>query len=320
MAFKDTLAKAGNLLDELGAPRDFLERLTQAIGQTYKKVRIDQVNIRAGAIASVDVDKVLLGTATIESIQINGMSANLQNGAALLKNVRTIIELGFSLEWKIDLGFIGSWSGTDNLGSIDIPFTVGDISIPSLNDVQMFIPSVQVPGVNALMAPLDNMHLGTTQITGIGVSDTELPNQGFALNGMGVGSVNITALGVPNANTKRASIQEVAPENHVVLPQASLQSLEIPKTQVPDIVSPAFGATAVASERKLKADLGILSLTLGVTPTVHMNVDAMAITDVELYAMANEVNLQNISLPVSMRGIKIDNIDLTEININQISV
>lgn len=320
MSMKDTLAKAGSLLDELGAPRDFLERLTMTISQTYKKVRIDQVNIRSGAINSLDVDKVLLGTATIERIQINGLSANLQNGAATLKNVRTIIELGFALEWKIDLGFIGSWSGSDNLGSIDIPFAVGDIAIPALNDIQLFIPSVEVPGVSALMEPLDNLHLGKTQITGIGVSDTELPNQGFALSGLGVGSMNVAGVNVPSATSKRASIQEVAPENHIVLPQASLQELEIPATRVDDIVSPSFGTTAVVSEKKLTADFGILSVTLKVTPTVHLNVASMAITDVELYAMANDLSLQNISLPVSMRGIKIDNVDLAEININQISL
>lgn len=320
MTLKDTLAKAEVILDELGSPRDFLDRLGMAIGQTYKKLRIDQVNIEGGSINSVDVDKVLLGTATIDRIQINGLSANLKNGEAALKNVRTIIELGFVLEWKIDLGFVGSWSGSDDLGSMDIPFVVGDVSIPALNDIQMFIPTVEVPGISALMSPIDNLHLGKTQMTGVALSSTELPGQGFAINGLGFGSMNVTNVGIPSSNSKRATIQDVTPENHIVLPQASLRELEIPQTKVQDIFSPGFGTTAVASERKLSVDLGILALTLKVIPTVHLNVESMAITDVELYAMANDLNLQNISLPVSVRGIKIDNIDLKEINVNQISV
>lgn len=320
MTLKETIARAETILDEIGSPREFLDRLGMAIGQTYKKLRIDQVNIQSGAINGVDIDKVMLGTATIDRIQINGLSANLKNGSVALKNVRTIIELGFVLEWKIDLGFIGSWSGTDNLGSLDFPFTVGDVAVPSLNDIQMFIPTVEVPGINALMSPIDNLHLGKTQITGIGVNTTELPNQGFALNGLGVGSMNVTNVNVPSSTSKRATVQEVSPENHIVLPQASLRDLEIPQTKVQDIVSPGFGTTAIAAARKLSVDLGILAITLRVTPTVHLNVESMAITDVELYAMANDLNLQNISLPVSVRGIKVDNIDLREINVNQISI
>lgn len=319
MALKDTLAKAESFLDEISSPREFLDRLGMTIGQTYKKIRVDQVNIQGGAISGVDVDKVMLGTATIDHIQINGLSANLKNGEALLRNVRSIVELGFALEWKIDLGFIGSWSGSDGLGSIDIPFTVGDVAIPALQDIQLFIPSVEVPGINALMSPIDNLHLGKTQLEGIALSNTELPGQGFAINGMGVGGVSVTNVSLPGSVSKKATIQMVSPENNIVLPRASLSHLEIPKTKVQDIASPSFETSAVASERRLSADFGILTVTLKVTPTVHLNVESMAITDVELYAMANELILQNISLPVSVRGIKIDNVDLKEINVNQIS-
>jgi hypothetical protein len=132
--------------------------------------------------------------------------------------------------------------------------------------------------------------------------------------------MNVTNVSVPSTNTKRATIQDVTPDNHIVLPQASLRDLEIPQTKVQDIVSPGFGTTAIAAARKLSVDLGILEVGLRVTPTVHINVESMAITDVELYAMANDLNLQNISLPVSVRGIKVDNIDLREVNVNQISI
>lgn len=320
MALKDTLARAESLLDEISSPKDFIERLGMAIGQTYKKVRIDQVNIQSGATTNIDIDKILLGTATINHIKINGLSADLRNGEAFLKDVRTVIELNFSIEWKIDLGFIGSWSGNDALGSISIPFTVGNLSIPALNDIQLYIPTIDIPGINALMAPIDNLHLGNTKITGIAASATELPNLGFALNGLGVGSASVTGINIPNTNTKKATIQDVSPENHILLPQASLRELEIPETRVQDIASPAFGTTVVASDRKLTADFGILAVTIKVTPTVHLNVGSMTISDVDLYAMANEVNLENISLPVSVRGIKIDNIDLKEINVNQITL
>lgn len=320
MALKDTLAKAEAVFDEMGLPRDILTRLGLSVAQATKFLNIDQVQIQSGNIKSVDVDKVQFGDATIQKIEVTDTTASLKNASVYLQNVRTITELKFTLIWKVDLGFIGSWSGTNNLGTIDIPFTVGDMTVPGLNNINMAIPSVQVPGVQAQMTPITHLALGQTAMTGIGVFNTKLPSAGFTMNGLGVGSMAMNNIQIPATSTVKSTIQTVTPANNIVLPGVKMQNINIPAVSIPDIKSGAISTSAIAASRSITADIGILDVTLKVTPTIHLDIAAMVIHDAELSALIKTMDVKNISIPVSINGVTVNEIGLSQLKVNQVTL
>lgn len=320
MALKDAIAKAEAVFDEIGLPRDILSRLGLSVAQATKFLSVDQVQIQSGNIKSVDVDKVQFGDATIQRIEITDVSASLQNASVYLQNVRTITELQFTLTWKVDLGFIGSWSGSNNLGSIDIPFTVGDMAVPGLNNINMTIPSVEVPGIQAKMTPITHMALGQTAMTGISVINTRLPTNGFTMNGIGLGGMTLNNIQIPGTETVKATIQVVTPANNIVLPGAKLQNINIPSVSIPDIQSGSISTSAIASSRTITADIGILEVTLKVTPTIHLDIASMVIHDAELSALIKTMDIQNISVPVSINGVTVNEIGFSQLKVNQVTV
>jgi len=320
MPSPDNTTLTESLLNEIPFSKQLLSRLGLQVAQITRQLQVDQVNIKEGNLQDVDIDKVNLGSATIGHIELEKVDASLKSSKAYLRNVRTIVELDFYLDWKIDLGWIGEWDGSEHLGDIDIPIALGDINIPDLSDIQLDIPSIDVPGVVAEMAPITSLSLGETALKNMQVSNTQLPSPGFSLSGMGVGSMTTTGISVPATETAKATVQSVTPKENIVLPSATLKNLSIPATRVSNIESSSFETTAAASSRSISADLGILDVTLRVVPTVHLDVGSMTLQDVDLAMTAKNLDLKNISIPVSLQGITVSSIGLENVTIDKVSV
>jgi len=320
MPSPDNTTLTESLLNEIPFSKQLLNRLGLQVAQITRQLQVDQVNIKEGNIQDIDIDKINLGSATVGHIELEKVDANLKSSKAFLRNVRSIVELDFYLDWKIDLGWIGEWSGSEHLGDIDIPMALGDINIPDLSDIQLNIPSVDVPGVAAEMAPITSLNLGETALKNMQIMNTQLPSPGFSLSGMGVGSMTTTGINVPSTETAKATIQTVTPKENIILPSAALKNLSIPATKVSDIKSKAFETSATASSHSISADLGILDVTLRVVPTVHLDVDSMTLQDVDLAMTAEKLDLKNISIPVSLQGITVSSIGLEKVNIDKVSM
>jgi hypothetical protein len=58
-----------------------------------RKINIAQVLAAAGQIADIEVDKIVVGSARIGQLTLNGTSLNLRSGSAYLRNVRIVVEL-----------------------------------------------------------------------------------------------------------------------------------------------------------------------------------------------------------------------------------
>ena len=304
--------------------RELTSALRESVGpvlaQLVKKININQVRAESGSLSDLDIDKVVLGNATIDKIILTGTSARLNSARAFLQNVRVILELQFSLEWKVDLGWLGSWGDTDNLGSLPFGMNLGNVSIPSLANIDMSIPSVSVDGVQAQMNPITNLDLGGAKFKKITAKETGVPADGFGLSGLGIGSARITNLAVPKTATDAASIEEFTPNAAVVLPGAEVSNMQIPSAQVNNITTGGFNFVAQASSRSIGADLGILGIKLIVTPKLHMDVGTMAINDVTLSAVVNKLRVENIALPITVRGISLKDLELQTVTVGEISL
>jgi|GEM_PF-540013 len=319
MAIKDRLPSTEALLESLPLPRDFLTRLGVLAGQATRQLTLDSVGVNSASLNNVEISQVQLGSASIGGIRIENVDARLEQSSAFLQNVRSLLELHFTLEWEVDLGWIGHWGDTNDLGSIDIPVDLGNINIPDLDNIALDIPQVDIPAAMAAMQPINNLQLGTFSLSGMDVNKATLPAAGLTLTGMGVGEVGISSLSVPGATTQAIKLASAAPALDVVLPGATVHNLTIPQTSIPTITSGAFDTDATASAKSLTVNLGILKLTLKVTPTVHLDVGAMAISDAQLSASIGAVSVTDIHLPVSVQGLTASSLDAHGITVNKIT-
>jgi hypothetical protein len=296
------------------------ESVGPILAQLFKKIKINQVRAESGSLADLDIDKVLLGDAAINKIILTGTSAKLKGAQAFLQNVRMILQLKFTLKWEVDLGWLGSWGDTNDLGSLPFGMNLGNISIPSLANIDLNIPNVSVDNVQAQFSAITNLDLGGAQIKKISAKETGLPADSFGLSGIGIGSVSIKNLSVPKTATEEVSIEEFSPNAAVVLPGIELTNVQVPSAQVDNISTGGFNFVAQASGRSIGADLGILAIKLIVTPVVHLDVGTMAIHDVVLAATANKLKVQDIRLPITIRGINLKNMILQNVDIGEISM
>ncbi len=318
MSLKERLS-SDSLLESLPVSRDLLTRLGLLGAQVSRKIAIDQVSVDNGTLNNLKVEKVNLGSASIGSLTVQNGSASVNNANAVLNQVRSIVELEFHLDWEIDLGWIGSWDGSENLGSLDIPVDLGTITVPDLGDIDLQIPSIDIPGLVAEMKPIDQLDLGNLDISGVRLDKLSLPSAGLSITGMGVGDLTLSSVTVPSADGEAMRVNRAAPTRHLNLPGASLENVAIPAINMPSATSGSFTADATASDKSVGVDIGILKVSVRVTPTVHLNVGSMTLSDAKLAADLGKVSINDISLPVSLEGITGGELGLNSISVNKLT-
>ncbi|MEE3320791.1 MAG: hypothetical protein VX258_08875 [Pseudomonadota bacterium] len=318
MSLKERLS-ADSLMESLPVSRDLLTRLGLLGAQVSRKIAIDQVSVDNGTLNNLKVEKVNLGSASIGSLKVQNGSASVNNANAVLNQVRSILELGFHLDWEIDLGWIGSWDGSENMGSLDIPVDLGTITVPDLGDIDLQIPSIDIPGLVAEMKPIDQLDLGNLDLSGVRLDKLSLPSAGLSITGMGVGDLTLSSVTVPSADGEAMRVNRAAPTGKLNLPGASLENVAIPAVNMPAATSGSFSADATASDKSLGIDIGLLKVSIRVTPTVHLDVGSMTLSDAQLAADLGKVSLDDISLPVSLEGISGGELGLNSISVNKLT-
>ena len=318
MSLKERLS-ADSLLDSLPVSRDLLTRLGLIGAQVSRKIAIDQVSVDSGTLNNLKVEKVNLGSASIGSLKVENGSASVNNAKAVLNQVRSIVELGFRLNWEIDLGWIGSWDGSEDMGSLDIPVDLGTITVPDLGDINLQIPTIDIPGRVADMRPIDQLDLGSLELAGVRLDKLSLPGAGLTISGMGVGDLTLSSVTVPSAAGEALRVNRAAPVQSLRLPGASLENVAIPSISMPAATSGSFNADATASDKSLGIDVGILKVSVAVTPTVHLNVGSMTLSDASLAADLGKVSINDISLPVSLEGITGGELALDAISVSKLT-
>jgi hypothetical protein len=314
----DVRALATN--DEVATALDSLrQNLPQLFNALVKTINVEQILAESGTVGQVTVGQVAVGNVVVDSLTLHNTQANLKSGNAYLENVGITIELKFKLHWWYDIG-IYSDSGDEDLGSLSFAMNVGNVAVPSLANIQMTIPAVTVNNVAAQVNPLQNLDLGGAAFNKLKVLKTTLPAAGFGLTGMALGSLGLSALGVPDVASEQASIDEFKPNQTVVLPGASLGSVSIPSTAIPDVQSGAFGLDAQASSRGIKVDFGIFGFTITVTPVVHMHIGAMTLHNLGLSAAVGSIDVQNIHVPLDVKGITLKTLKLHNLTVTDVSL
>lgn len=296
-------------------------QLADLLSDALRTLRISQVLVGSGAIGSLGVGNIELGEATIDRLIVQNASATLQAGSAFLQNVRFALELRLSVEWWYDIK-IWDDSGTNDLGSLSFAMNIGNVSVPSLHDISVAIPQATVNGAQAHIEPVVNLDLGSATFSDVKANGTELPSAGFGLTGLGLGSVTVSEIGVPGTSTKSATVAEFKPRNPLHLPAIEVTGVQVPSTNVPQIVS--TGAVNVqdaqATARGVSLNLGVLGFTFWVTPVVDLSIEALTLSDIALALAVDKLRVEGVSAPLVVKGVSIGDLALEQVTVKQISL
>ncbi|HZP05847.1 MAG TPA: hypothetical protein VFB43_13185 [Terracidiphilus sp.] len=277
-------------------------------------VNISQVNAVSGTVSDVKIDQIVLGGVTIGQLVLQGTSLNLAAGSAFLDNVRIVVTLDFAFDWWINLGF-WSDSGSANVGSLSFGLSLGNVSIPSLNNVPLSVPNVVIANLSAVVAPVTAIDLGGATFGALAAANIALPKNGFTLSGLGLGAISLASLQIPETAVGSLSVQDFHPNAKITLPNASVGPIQIPSASVPDIQGTApVNVTGTASQQSLGMNLGVLGGSLNITPTAYVSIGALQLQNVALSGAVTQAILENIGVPVDIRGINLNTIDIGQIN------
>ncbi len=306
------------------AVRAAMERLKREMPEAFAAVsrhmQLAELLAAKGSVAEVTIDRVTIGEVQAGAMEIAGAAMTLKAGAARLHDVRMVIRLALSLDWKIDLGFLYSDSGSDDLGAFEFALGVGDVTIPGLDQIAATIPSATIPGARFTVPDMGPIRLGAGTFEGLAAKNLTMPASGFSLDGMNVGGLHFDGMELPEASCAEARIERVRTAEPAVLPSVSVDGVALPSVKVPDIASGALDVRAIAASRAIGVDLGALQLTLRVVPSVRMQVAGMVMHDAEVGATVGKLTLSGVRIPVSVQGIGLARLDLQSVSMSDLSM
>lgn len=314
------LLRSGDTLAVERMRTSLLEDLRPLLAAIARKITIEHVAVGSGLLQRVRIDKVQLGAATVDRLAITGATAHLRSASAFLHNVHLDLELRLTLEWWYDFGIFGDDSGTESLGSLWFGLPVGSVVIPSLANLDLHIPSVAVDNLSASVPPIVDLELGPTELAGISAERTALPTGGLAVTGLGLGALGLSHVTVPGVTTREAAVDRLRPTQPLTVPSIHLANLSIPSTSIPNVTGGAFAFDAQASSRGVEVSFGIFGFGFFIQPVAHMQVGSLTLTDVSLSADVDSIALQGIHVPVEVRGVHIDGIQLNEVAVEEIKL
>jgi len=283
-------------------------------------VNIAQAAIASGAVADIKIEEIVLGGVTIGQLTLEGTTLDIAAASAALQAVRIVINLDFAFDWWINLGF-WSDSGTASLGSLSFALDLGNVSIPSLGNIPLSVPNIAIANLSAVVAPIAAADLGGGTFSALSATNIVVPKNGFTLTGFAVGGVTIANVEVPEAAAAAVSIQDFHPNGNLVLPNASLGPLQIPSVTTADVeTTAAIGFNGNATQQGLGLNLGVLGGTFDVTPTAYVSIGSLQLQGVSLSGSVAKAILDNIGVPVDIRGINLSTIDIGQITAANITL
>lgn len=293
------------------------------------KISIPQASVGAARVQQLGVGEVRLGPAQIGRLTLSDLKLRTATGVAQMRNLKLMLTLGFALKWSVGLvidmpdpfGDINlSDGGTLDLGSLTLGIGFGHVTLPGLADLALDVPSLQVPGLSALVGPLKKLNLGAVLAERIRAEGLVAPAQGFTLGGLGLGSASAQGITLDGASVAAASVGRIS-GGSVPLATIGIPGVALPAVTLPRISCQAIAATAQPVVTKLPpADAGLLKATLTVTTTAAFAMDELRIDGVKASASIGEIALKDVVLPYEILDLSLAQLGIEQIDIPQAEV
>ena len=285
------------------------------------KLTVPQVSVQRAGLASISIGHVGIGPINVGQLVLENADINMSAAHAVLSNVRVTVTLRITVAWHVHVGLPWPFDDIDigdsyDLGSPSFSLGVGNITIPSLDDVRITIPSLTAAGTAVSnVQPITNLQVPGASAERIDVRNVALPSQGFTLSGLTFDSVEGETVGVPEATVGSVSIGRVH-GSPLTVPSLTLGGLRLPTVSIPDITSRApLDIPANLQARTFLMEAGLLRLTLTIRPSALSHVERLRITNASANASVGRVVLQNVVLPYDVL-----NLTLSQVGINVIGI
>jgi len=304
-------------------PQPAAIRPAELVATALRTVNISQLLVASGTIGSLRVGSVQLGQATVDRLVIKGIATSVHSGKASFDHVRSIIRIEVIVDWWYDILF-SSGSGRETFTSPLIPLEVGNLLVPSLQDINVAVPAVTITGVQAQVAPVANLDLGGARFDDVRVNVTRLPADGFDVSGLELGSLTVSGVGVPATATDGVSVGQFRPNGNVALPGVQLSGIEIPAAQAPSVGSSSpvnvFGLQPQDPYPIGGLDLGVFGFSIAVKPFVDLQIGVLTLDDVSLRTAIDSLGVEGVTTPVTVQGIVLGDVRLQQLTVNQITI
>jgi hypothetical protein len=278
---------------------------------------VAEADIQRATISSIAVGHVGVGPIQVGQLILTNANFTVSAGQAYLSNVRIVIGIKIRLDWsvRIRIGFTFSRSGGITIGPFEFPeFGIGDVMVPGLNNIELSVPTVSVPGLTAPVTPLAGVQLGSATAEQIRATNLVVPVAGFSLAGLTLQTVEASALHVPGAGLSGASVGRIAGSPPPIGP-VTIGGLGILSVSVPDITSQPFDMTSVPVTQPCPLDFGFLKITLKVTPYARARVDQLRISDAHASAAVGEIELRDVVVPYELLNLTLGQLGIETLQI-----
>jgi hypothetical protein len=298
--------------------------LEQLVAATLRRVQIGRVTTAAGRAGSVHIDRIDVGGATVDQVTIQDFAASLHCGSALLRNVRAILELHFKVRWSYDLKWFGSDSGIKTLGSKAKPIPLHDIRLPMLQDIAFEIPEAAVEDIQATVQPVTEVALGGASFEDLAIDDTRLPSDGFGITGLDFGALEIESFSAPAADSRQLTIGRFQPDAPLQLPDVEVRGIALPEVEIPDAGSDGAVSLMDIQPEEFEAPVfkigDLFKATFIATPVLHLQIGELVLSDLSASASIGAVQIRGVSTPVTVRGVRLGELTLDQLSVDQISI
>jgi hypothetical protein len=289
------------------------------------KVDIQRASLAQAGIQGIEVGKLSVGPVTIGQMTLNNLSLGFSTGQVELTNVLLEIELRLTLVWSVNIPLpwpFGNYTiatTTTNLGSLSLTLPLGNVSIPGIQQIALSIAEVGVTNLQASASSLSNLGLGPASASQVLISSITLPTGDFQLIGLALGSAQVADVGLPTGNIDSITIGELK-GSALPLTQLVVAGIELPKTAIANIVSEAISAAEVGDTEQLKADLGVLSIALQVTPSATMTIGQLSLSGLTAEGAIGSTAIDGITIPYDIQNLTLTNLSLNTLQIPAIGV
>jgi len=272
---------------------------------------------------SINIGRIELDDASVGTVQLSNMVADINSGSARLENVRTVVSIALSIDWRVRLPFVRDPRGTAGPIAIPIPFNLGNVDIDDIDTISVNVPDATVTGAQVEIQPIDNVGFDGGVANTINLSTLQMPSKGFAISGLSYDSFNLSHITLPDGDIASASIGSIVPTGVLTIPNTEIQNVVIPSVAVPNVNSTApINIENAESDviPPINIDLGIVVFTIRLTPTMDMNVERLAISDMQADSSIESISVQNMTSSVNVQDISISGIGLNRLALNQVSL
>jgi len=275
------------------------------------------------SVQSIDIGQLSAGPISVGRLVLDDLSVDVSTGAAAFRALRVTVDLAMSLEWRVQVKVpvVGSWDwdGTIDLGAHSCTVEIGDLSLPGLAAFTLDLAGLTVDGVAVQVAPLQGLTLGPLVADVLAVSDVLAPTGGFTLSGLGIGRLAIDGAGLPGLTASSATAGHVTGQG-LPLGDVTLGPFSLPQADVDDIMGTGLDAAGTSAPYLFTCDVGVLDVTLRVTPGARLQADELRLSGVRTSASVGSLLLHDVQLPYDLLDLRLTQLGVETIELPKIEV